>query len=185
MERSNARGFEFKDIQQKVKGKKLMIGAGIDNRPGWVTLDIVPCEGIDVVHDLDVFPYPFETSEISYIFAKHVVEHLTDIVKVMEECHRILKPNGFFEIIVPYYKHRNAYTDPTHKHFFTKYTMDYFIDKGGRTKIDWYSNVRFKKIIQKKYNNGFPFWHIRQRTGIWIETPFFADTMHWLLQVIK
>jgi len=48
---------------------------------------------------------------------KHVLEHLDDVVKVIEECYRILKPKGILDIYVPYYKSKKAFRDPTHKHF--------------------------------------------------------------------
>lgn len=182
MEGSMARDTEPEDIPKELK---LVLGCGIFHKPGWTNLDIVPCEGVDVVHDLNVFPYPFSTSQFRYIYAQHVLEHLNDMVSVMNEIHRILKPGGRIEIIVPYYKSKNAFTDPTHKQFFTEHSMDYFIEGENKVKIDWYTEKRYKRIYFKKYNNGFPFWHIKQRTGIWFSTPFFADTLHWILEAIK
>lgn len=185
MERSVGRSFECSELQSKVEGKKVVFGCGKFARKGWINLDIIPCKGVDLIHNLDEYPYPFKTSSVGYILAQHVLEHLSDLIKVMNEVHRILQPGGMIEIIVPYYKHRNAFTDPTHKQFFTEYTMDYFIGESNKMKIDWYTDKRYKKIFYKKFNNGFPFWHIRQKTGIWISTPFFVDTLHWVLEVIK
>lgn len=182
MEGSMGRNIESKNIQKDID---LVIGCGTFPKPGWVNLDIVPCKGVDVVHDLNVFPYPFSKGSVRYIMAKHILEHLTDLVKAMDEVHRILKPGGKIEIIVPYYKHKNAFSDPTHKQFFTEHTMDYFIEGGGRSGIGWYTDKKYKKIYFKKYNNGFPFWHIKQRTGVWISTPFFVDTLHWILEAVK
>ncbi len=39
--------------------------------------------GVDVVHDLDAYPYPFQDSEFDMVFCNHIIEHLTDIMKVM------------------------------------------------------------------------------------------------------
>jgi len=105
---------------------KINLGCGKDIREGWVNVDRVKIDGVDIVHDLNKFPYPFKSNSADYISMKHILEHLDDIPKVMEEIHRILKPYGKVEIIVPYYKSTAAVTDPTHKHLFTEHSMDFF-----------------------------------------------------------
>ena len=46
----------------------------------------------------------------------------------MEELHRIAKPLALVTIVVPFYSHQQAHTDPTHRHFFGVHSFDYFID---------------------------------------------------------
>jgi SAM-dependent methyltransferase len=68
----------------------------------------------------------------------------------MKEIHRILKPNGKLVIRSPYFVTPNAYTDLTHKRFFTIHSFDYF-DKStclGKTLPYEVKNVNFK--IEKK-----------------------------------
>lgn len=91
-----------------------------------IHLDIVKLPHIEVVHDLNKFPWPFEDDEFDEIIANNVLEHLNDIVKVMKEIWRILKPKGILKARVPYFAHPNAFTDPTHKQFFTLHTFDYW-----------------------------------------------------------
>ena len=160
---------------------KINLGCGKDIRKGWINVDKVKLEGIDVVHDLNKFPYPFDDSYADYILLKHVLEHLDDVVAVMNECHRILKPSGKLEIIVPYYKHKNAFTDPTHKHFFTDESMEFFIENGKHA--EWYSDNKFKLISMEKKATGIPFGVLRNRFGINI--PVVVSEIRWILEVIK
>lgn len=82
-----------------------------------IGVDIVDCEGVDIVHDLTKFPYPFKDESADMIFASHFVEHLDGIerMKFMDECYRILKPEGKMRLVHPYYKSVRAVQDPTHK----------------------------------------------------------------------
>lgn len=106
---------------------RLNLGAGSALLTGWVNLDRVRLPGIDVVHDLDTGPWPFESRTVDQIMAKDVFEHVADPILFMTECHRILRPGAGLFILCPYYKGRDAYTDPTHKRFPTEHTFDYWI----------------------------------------------------------
>ena len=169
---------------------KINMGCGRTIMRGWVNVDKfeypLPADIRSyttqyVKHDLNTFPYPFEDNSADYIILSHVLEHLDDVVAVMEECYRILKPRGKLEIVVPYYKSKNAFSDPTHKHFFTEKSMDYFT--GSR--YDWYSKARFIITKFEKYRNAFPFWHINKYAGVSIKFPLFADTLRWVMEAKK
>jgi predicted SAM-dependent methyltransferase len=56
--------------------KTLDLGCGIHKFPGSVGLDVVPLDTVDVVHDLNAFPYPFEPNTFDAVRMTHVVEHL-------------------------------------------------------------------------------------------------------------
>jgi len=49
----------------------------------------------------------------------NVLEHLDDIPFVLKEIERVLEKGGIVKIYVPYYNHFLAYSDFTHKHYFT------------------------------------------------------------------
>ena len=125
---------------------KLHLGCGKKILKGWVNLDIVKGKGVDVVHNLEKFPYPFKENTFNEILADNVIEHLADIIKVMEELHRIGKNGCIVKIIVPYYNHHFAYQDPTHKHFFTLDSFDYFTKDSG---YNYYSGARFEIVDRK------------------------------------
>jgi SAM-dependent methyltransferase len=105
---------------------KLNLGCGQDILPGYVNLDAVALPGVDVVHDLDVFPWPFGDQEFDLVQAFDVFEHVNDPVGFMLECYRVLAPGGGLVMHTSYWKTENSYTDPTHKRFCTERTFDYW-----------------------------------------------------------
>lgn len=58
-----------------------------------------------IVHDLNVFPYPFEDDEFEKVFASHVLEHLDNPQKALYEMLRIAR---IVEIYVPHRYSRYA-----------------------------------------------------------------------------
>jgi SAM-dependent methyltransferase len=126
--------------------KILEIGCGNKKLfPHSIGLDRVKLPTVDKVHDLDVFPYPFADGSFDEIHAYMVLEHVGDFLRTMEEIHRILKPGGKLHASVPYYLSTGAYSDPTHKTFFTEETFDFFTD--GH-ELNYYTPTRFS--IEKK-----------------------------------
>ncbi|NUM79926.1 methyltransferase domain-containing protein, partial [bacterium] len=73
---------------------RLNLGCGTDIIPGFINLDIVKLDGVDVVHDLSKYPYPFEENTFDEIVAIDVIEHLPSTVQVIEELYRISSPNA-------------------------------------------------------------------------------------------
>lgn len=102
------------------------LGCGRLCYPEAVNVDSVDLPGVDVVHDLDVFPWPFETESLDEVWASQVFEHVRDPVGFMREAHRILKPGGLLHITTPHWQSENAHTDPTHLRACTERTWDYW-----------------------------------------------------------
>lgn len=129
--------------------KILDLGCGVRRREGAVGIDINPKTGADIIHDLNNYPYPFDPSTFDEIYADNVIEHLADVIKVMEELHRIAKPNALIKIDVPYFRAQWAFIDPTHKHFFTTESFSYFDPEHINHKLYPYSAVGYKveKIV--------------------------------------
>jgi SAM-dependent methyltransferase len=107
-------------------GNILDIGCGKNKPPGAIGIDRVALPGVDVVHDLNSFPYPFEDSSFDEIHATHVIEHLDSIVRAMEEIHRLARPNAKVVVITPHYSDSQSWNDPTHKWHLTTYSFRYF-----------------------------------------------------------
>ncbi len=57
---------------------KLNLGCGKQIKEDYTNLDKVALEGVDVVHDLDVFPYPFRDNTFDEILCSHVLEHVDE-----------------------------------------------------------------------------------------------------------
>lgn len=98
--------------------KKLNIGCGKYIKKGWVNLDTTFFKGVDVFHDLEKFPYPFGDNYFSEVYAHHIIEHLNDIPRVLEELHRICINGAFIEIHVPHFACNTAHNHLYHKKTF-------------------------------------------------------------------
>ena len=105
---------------------RLNVGCGGKVRDGWVNVDAHPLPGVDVVHDLDVFPWPFEDGSCDRVVAEHVFEHVARPVEFVLECWRVLEPGGVLTVTCPHWTSENAFTDPTHVRFVTDRTFDYW-----------------------------------------------------------
>jgi SAM-dependent methyltransferase len=93
--------------------KKLHLGCGQNYYKGWINLDRNPDNFSDLMHDLEVYPWPFEDNTFDEIWADQLLEHLSDVPKAVREVHRILKPGGVFSGQVPYCGSVWAFIDPT------------------------------------------------------------------------
>lgn len=127
--------------------RQLELGAGADRSlEGAVTVDRSAATRPHVVHDLDIFPWPFETSSFEVIRAKDVLEHLADLVRTMEEIHRIGIPGARVEIFTPHYSSRNSWSDPTHRQHLGYFSFDYFTEHGP---FDFYTHSRFRLVERR------------------------------------
>ncbi len=67
----------------------LNLGCGHKHLPGAINLDITTATSPDITHDLNVRPWPFPDNHFREVHAYDVIEHVDDVVAVMEEIHRI------------------------------------------------------------------------------------------------
>ena len=111
---------------QEQSAKKLNIGCGVDIKKGWVNLDSIHIPGVDIVHDIEKVPLPFETQDFDKILAQDVLEHV-DYIPVLKDLHRIMKLGGILHIRVPHFTSKNNFVDPTHRRMFSINTWDFFI----------------------------------------------------------
>ncbi len=106
---------------------KLNLACGSLPRPGWVNTDAFAQPGVDIVADLDQFPWPWPDQAAEEILAFDIFEHVADPIGFMAECHRILETGGRLTIHTSYWRSENSYTDPMHRRFCTERTFDYWI----------------------------------------------------------
>lgn len=123
--------------------KILELGCGPEKRPGVTAIDFNPASDADIFHDLNIVPYPLADNEFDEIICEHVLEHLTNLISVMEELHRVSKPGGIIKIYVPYFSSIHFYRDPTHHIAFSSHTFDYFIPGTPVYKFG-YSSIVFR-----------------------------------------
>ena len=65
--------------------KKIDFGCGSSKKEGYIGVDILSMPGVDIVHNLAQFPYPFEDNEIDEIWMDQVLEHIPNPLLVIEE----------------------------------------------------------------------------------------------------
>jgi len=106
----------------------LDVGCGQAKTPGAVGIDFNPDTAADIVHDLNHYPWPLEADRFDRIIASHIVEHVTDMVRFMEEIHRVGRPGALVEIVTPHFSSRFSHTDPTHLRHLSLFSFDYFVD---------------------------------------------------------
>ena len=94
---------------------KLNLGCGTNIKEGWTNLDMVNHKGVDVIHDMNNFPYPFEDDTFDEVLLSHILEHLENPQKTIEELYRITKHEGSIKIVVPHFSSWSVWGDPTHK----------------------------------------------------------------------
>lgn len=103
----------------------LNLGCGLKRKAGYVNVDLY-APGADRRDDLSKFPWDWPDESVDMVYMSHVLEHFTDVEQVVREVHRILKPGGTWEVLVPHAGGRAAYL-PSHKH---RFTLGYMADIG-------------------------------------------------------
>jgi SAM-dependent methyltransferase len=100
---------------------------GDKKRTGSLGVDHAPGPGIDIVHDLDIAPWPLKDNSSEDILCEHGFEHVKDTVSFIQECHRILKPEGRLKIVVPHFSSSNSYGNTTHLRQLSAYWYEPFV----------------------------------------------------------
>lgn len=110
------------------RGRKLMIGAGSDQKEGFTHHDReLFWDHIDVAHDLEVFPYPWADDSWDYIEMSDVLEHLRgNVTQVLDELWRITAPGGHVFIHTVEAGSWQHSLDPTHVQGFNLHSFDYY-----------------------------------------------------------
>lgn len=153
------------NAQLKPEGRKeLLLGAGTrqDKRITWpevpqtwtnlVTLDVMESNKPDILHDLNVLPYPFADNEFDEIHAYEVLEHCGTqgdwrfFFAQFSEFHRILKPGGYFAGSCPMWDQVWAWSDPGHTRIVSAASLmflsqKFYADQVGRTAATDYRDV--------------------------------------------
>ena len=106
----------------------LDVGCGINKLPGSLGIDRNPHTKADVLVELDRFPYPFRDSSFDGLQAIHVIEHVSDVLRAMEEFHRVVRPGGRVLIVTPHYTDFSSFCDPTHRWHLNSFSLRYFGD---------------------------------------------------------
>ncbi|MFO0674836.1 MAG: methyltransferase domain-containing protein [Polyangiaceae bacterium] len=96
---------------------RLNVGCGRNALDGWVNLDAVALPGVNVVADLERCEgtkLPFDDDSVDELLLSHVLEHVRNVLPMMQELHRVAKPDAKLTALVPYGSSDDAFEDPTH-----------------------------------------------------------------------
>ncbi len=104
---------------------KLDIACGQNKQAGFFGVDIAG-ENVDLIYDLEQFPWPFPDNSVDEAFCSHFIEHTKDLIKFMNELYRILKPGAKCMVLAPYYNSMRAWQDPTHTRAISEATFLYY-----------------------------------------------------------
>lgn len=121
---------------------KLVIGSGKIGFDRYVNLDIVKFPKVDVVHNLDNYPWPFPDNTFSEIYASHIIEHL-DVERAMKEIHRVCKNGALVKIMVPH--HSNPFKRMSHR--YEGFNLETFTSHFYKGSI--YCDTNFKQLKAK------------------------------------
>jgi SAM-dependent methyltransferase len=122
----------------------LDVGCGLNKYPGAIGVDSNPYTRADVIADLDQIPLPFRDDSFREVRAIHLIEHVADVIRTMEEFHRIVAARGRVVIVTPHYTDFSSFCDPTHRWHLNSFSLRYFSEKHGG--YGYYSRARFHEI---------------------------------------
>ena len=105
---------------------KINLACGNNKIEDFYGIDLIKTDAADISMDLEQYPWDIESECAEELMCVHYVEHVTDLIKFMDEAYRILKPEGKFKVIAPYYTSIRCWQDPTHKRAISEATFLYF-----------------------------------------------------------
>ena len=149
---------------------KINLGSGNKKYEGFLNLDKFNYFQPDIVHDLEIVPYPFKDDEVEEIKMIHILEHIgkdsDTFINIMKEIYRICCNNAKIDIVVPHPRNDDFLADPTHVRPITTLGLQLF-DKNlnlewkkagaANSQLALIHNVNFKIvkttiILEKKYH---------------------------------
>lgn len=166
-------------------GKKVNLGCGYKKFDGWINIDMDKACKPDIIADISQ-RVPLPDNSVSEVYINHVIEHLDDRLKALEEIYRICKNGAKITIITPY---RNNIRGIDHKGDFDESTfscLDYhYLEKTEYSMIK--TKIRFKLCsISVRGDKRLWFIFFILPFGLWRNfTNFVINEMKVIYEVIK
>lgn len=116
---------------------RLDIACGNHKDLGFIGMDLQELPGVDIVHDLNVHPWPIESESVEFAKAWHILEHIPPtcvtekgtrrpFIEFMNEMWRVMKAGARVDIETPYGGSAGFLHDPTHCNPITAVTFEHF-----------------------------------------------------------
>lgn len=120
--------------RKRVKKIKLDIACGQAKQEGFTGIDIADTDDADIVHDLNVYPWPIADNSVEEAFCSHYVEHIpmqlpdgTDgLCAFMNELYRVMRKDAEVRFVYPHNRTDRAFQDPTHRRFIPESNWWYY-----------------------------------------------------------
>lgn len=110
--------------------KTVDLGCGNRKEPGALGVDWWPGDAVDLVADLNTFPWPLDENAFDRIVCSHIIEHVADVVGFMSEIHRIGQDGALVEITTPHFSSTASWQDPTHCRHLSLFWHELFNEQG-------------------------------------------------------
>jgi SAM-dependent methyltransferase len=130
------------DLHPSTNGRLLDVGCGSKKHPDAVGIDQSAETDADLVHDLNLMPWPLEDSSFDEILLQDVIEHLRDPYAVFAELHRVARPGARVQLRTPHFSSALAYSDPTHVNLFSAAAIRAL----GEPRFAHYTAARFRLV---------------------------------------
>jgi GT2 family glycosyltransferase len=168
-EYKNTRGSSVEDVEgdivrENIKGdivvdlgcgsrKTINTAIGVDMFEKGTIIDTLGSKSVaDIVCDIEK-QLPFEDESIDTIVARHILEHMIDLVYVLTEWERVLKVGGRLIIAVPHnYLYNSIPVNVEHVHAFTNESIESLLFLTGFRvikQIDSGNNISFVTVSEK------------------------------------
>ena len=169
--------------------KVVDLGCGPNKVPGAVGVDQFCFEGVDILCNLGSRGWPIQDNSFDLIHARHLVEHVADVVVFMNEVHRIGRDGAEVHIVTPHFTSNDSYADPTHVRHLAIRWHETFTKNYLKGAVPPFEHVSTRLKFGSKVINLLPKLAIRWLGDLWWEKNlcflFPARNIHTVLRICK
>ncbi len=113
-----------------MQARILDVGCGANKTPGSLGIDCRSFPGVDIVHDLEVVPWPLRSNAFDLIICSHIVEHVSDVGRFVKEIHRVCADQAKVRIDTPHFSSLDSWLDPSHRQHLSLHSFEFFCADG-------------------------------------------------------
>jgi hypothetical protein len=138
-------------MSERPTRRLLDVGCGANKSPGALGIDCRQLPAVDVIHDLDVHPWPLAADSFDVIICRHIIEHMADVRRFLNEVHRVGSNGAAVHIETPHFSSLESWADPSHRQHlsarsFEFFTADGYLQDGGVFRIERVA-LTFRKAL--------------------------------------
>jgi hypothetical protein len=144
----------------------LDIGGG-EAKFGVTTIDLNSMA--EIRHDLNKFPWPVKDSIYSDLRMSHILEHLDNPLRAMEEAYRIARHGAILQVMVPWWE-RDMFSNPAHRQWFRPvwFRRLHPDDNAWTGEMKGQCRMNWRVLKEKKLRGKRRFWKIYEY-HVWLE----------------